>query len=215
MVDAAHAREAEELGWFFMGVGPTLGLRSAGLERGAGGLYDDHASHLAHMGRRSVSHRVQVGRLRTVTSTLDRVSASARATLAAAFTSFGSGRASVQLQAAFAVGGRRLLAVAVATDAARRLWREAQGRSSASFCELLPTPPAILAVLEDALPMRGRITAGSDLAPVLDESVRRVDAALSEYARERKAVHAFIEAERRALRERELDQLIEQMGGAA
>lgn len=199
----SFARERDELGWYYAGIGPTVGLRAAPMERGgASGIFDDHASRAAHMRRREKGHRKSVERLAIVDATLTLLPYETRADLAAAFTPFGAARASHRAQSAFADEGQPLFGIALRTEAARALAGED------------PSTAQVMLVLEDGVARlpRGVIEHGHRLSAVLSQARLRFRAAMAAYAAARTVCAPRSESARERM-ERQLDELVAHESG--
>lgn len=185
----SFAREREELGWYFAGLGPTIGLAAARLEPGGQRIFDDHASKQAHLRRRGHQHRSDMIKLATVEGTL--AITGTRQTLSEAFTPFGSGRATWRAITAFMADGLSLFGMAVASQATFRLWHS-RGRELGIACGQEPTLTERIALIEHEVGgLRGnRITTGHRLMTVYQECISSLDSALGFYAVGRAKVRA-------------------------
>lgn len=182
--------EREELGWYFAGVGPTLGLRAAGLEGGGGRTYDEAASLRDHMRHFEPAHRQQVRRLAAVREALGRTPAGLRGTLESAFQPFGAARASYRLLTTVAAEGVCLVGVAVHHGAALQAWEVTVGERAGETCER-PSTLALVLWLEDqvsGLRFGNRIPSGHRLQRVVETAAEQACAALVAYRGNRRDV---------------------------
>lgn len=199
------ARERDELSWYFAGLGPTVGLRASPLEPSSRGIFDDYASHMAHMQRRDHLHRAELRRLDLVERTLA-AAVIARGTLAHAFTPVGAARASYRTQTALAWEGQCLVGLAVTTTAFDRLY----AARTPDYDPDTSGRPGInlrLRVLEDevgTLKRGNRIPSSHRLHRVLVESIDRFCVAIVDYA----GCRMRVLADRRAQRQAENDVFI-------
>lgn len=209
MQQLGYVREREELGWYHAGLGAAVGLRASPLEPSSRGVYDEHAADLNHGGRLTPEHRAKVARLAVVRATLQQVGDVARTHLAMTFTPVGAGRASYRLLTALSVDGQTLVGLAVATEAARRLWvaRQTQRddeddddfswrveRGPESYADVMQ----ILNVEAEGLKRGNRIPSGHRLQRVLDEAADTCISMVGSYARVRQDVVAAKETARQA-----------------
>ncbi len=174
----AYEVERDELGWYYAGLGGTVGLRAAPIEPTGRGIFDDHASHLAHMSRRDPTHRWGVRRMLTVQHTLLRCPPDLAAILSLAYVPFGAGRASYRLLTALAWEGLPLVALGLRSQAMGRLW-------GARRPDVDPTPAAMLDLLNDevfTLKRGNRIPSGHRLFGVWQESITTCQGAVRSYA---------------------------------
>ena len=219
--------EREELGWYFAGLGPTVGLRAAGLEGGGGGSYDEAKSARDHLRHFDPAHRARVRRLELVSEGLRRAGQTAVGTLSLAFTPFGSGRASYRLLTAVASEGVCLVGVALRTQALDRIWRAAVGLPPHDYEFAIPEDerPPIIGLLEllehevSSLQRGNRIPSSHKLARVVDEAAQDVGRALGLYSVHRLVVRREHAAQRQEDRRVQLEALQRMwaaaMGGAS
>ena len=209
---STHLRAREELAWYFTSLGPTVGLRAAGLEAG-GGIYDAYASARDHMRHFDPSHRANLRKAEAVRSSLGRVEQPTRQVLAQAFTPFGAARASWRLTTAMAREGVCLVGVALRSDSLAQVWGQLAGKGA----DGPPTPFMLLLFLEDQVARlrRGnRVPTSHKLHRVLDECADVVGAALGSYAAVRGDVGREQAAEKRESRARMLAAVQAKLAGA-
>lgn len=203
--------EREELGWYFSGLGPTVGLRACGLEAG-GAVFDEAASNREHGRRHSPEHRAQVRRLEVVEAALGPIPSR---TLRAAFSPFGAARASYRLLTAMSLDGVTLLGVALGCDPLVRLIGEVEDEDG------IARPPGVVAQLMwlehevGGLKRGNRIPTSHRLYRVLEKSAEQTCESLHYYRIARAAAFAQQRARRDEERARDLEAYRRKMAGAA
>lgn len=200
MEQVAETRAREELGWYYAGLGPMLGLRAAPIEATGGQIYDSHASHMAHMHRRDGIHRAEVRRLAVVEGTMRRLMMWQRHGLRDVFTPFGAGRASYRLLTALAWDGLPLVGYALGLEETAALWASRRPNDER-------TTVGVLALLEaevSTLTRGNRIPATHRLHRVWDAAVNGARQLVRAYNDEKTVVLAEQRAKRDADRDADL-----------
>lgn len=172
----------EDVAWFFTSGDAAMGFHAAGIESSGSRVFDDDASHRAHMARRKHEHRRDVDRRGRIHRQLAELHDEQRKTLALAFTPFGAEAAPRRVQLAFATKGLATLAIVLSLDATFRAFKVAHSTT----CE--PTFPMLLGWFRSEVDPKGdkRWSVGRDelpqkLRPLRDEAVRIVTDALEAF----------------------------------
>lgn len=211
MVDEQYAerRAREDLGWYYAGLGPMLGLRAAPIEATGSQIYDSHASYMAHMHRRDGIHRAEVRRLAVVEGAMRKLPAMDRNGLRDIFTPFGAGRASYRLLTSLAWDGLPLVGYAIQLEEAIDLWRL---RRPGKEC----TPVGMVALLEaevSSLTRGNRIPSTHRLHRVWDAAVGGARQLVAAYNEAKASVLADQRAKRDADRDAELTMYVRLIQG--
>jgi hypothetical protein len=207
------AREREELGWYYAGLGPTLGLGAASAEPGSRGIFDDKRSHEAHMHRRRPAHRSEMARLALVERAI--VISQSPKSLSQIFTPFGAGRASYRLTTAFLHDGQSLIGLAVGSDTIFRLW-ESRLPTDDDRRNRFPTTPETLQLLEfevSGLRRGNRIPTGHRLMSIFEECVETYTWSMTRYADARAQAYQEQRAERARTRQLMVERTARDLAG--
>ena len=126
---SAHRDAVDELLWRFQCAEAALGIHAQNIAEGGSAVFDEAASHRAHMAHRTEAHRFAVAKMRKIDACLAELTEGQARLLAVTFTP--AGRASPHLSSALgvSVNGQwlSLLGLAVATGIAVK----AQGQAEA------------------------------------------------------------------------------------
>lgn len=196
-MDEAYGQAWDDLIWRWRGQGASVGAaRSCSMDPDhSGGVFDDEASHRAHMARRKQSYRDDIDRRARIDFLLAVCGVDVTVTTKLGFESYGAARASYVLQTAMGRRGSCMIALGLKT----RIARVAYAREFQRLDEIPPSK--MLEYFENQIRTteHGSALAKSHvLSKVADEAYETLTAAVGVYDMELQKWHDAKKQERRA-----------------